>query len=408
VSRRRAGKGKPKSNRGKDSPALFRIVVAAAPGTEVSIEPELDLIKAALLYGGEVTLLSATTTMFLGVEAMSKFSLTEQIDLVRKLAPYLTDDGDGDEIAENMDKLSALLGGGRSRGNRLLKAQVEQRLSPTMKGLSSHLAGLLQTGKVDQLADARAKGLLKIESADAGTAAELIADCVIKAKCLERGDPPAPEHTDRMVATFIAKLSDHLASGREYLILDEQIANLTTAAIAAGLFKPAQGPAGRSAQAMTAAGFMGRLPTFPDATVDEVLDIRSDLASSLKQFRSAMVTLSKDFASASWEAGFEDEVHDAWVESVEPAVEAIDESVRSNNSLVEKAAGVAGGIQSTLPGLAIVGAGVAGHSTPIEMTGAAASVTGSLLQALREHKSSAQNIRMQPFYFLYALDQALG
>jgi hypothetical protein len=408
MSRGRRGKGTTKNSRGKDLSALFRIVVAAAPGTEVSIEPELDLIKAALLYGGEVTLLSATTTMFLGVEAMSKFSLNEQVDLVRKLAPYLTDDGDGNEIAENMDKMSALLAGGGSRRSRLLEAQIKLRLSPTLNEVSSDLRGLLQTGKVDQLAQARAKGLLKIESADSGTAAELIANCVIKAKRLERGDPPAPQHTDRMVATFLAKLSDHLSAGREYLIFDEQIANLTRAAIGAGLFKPAQGPAGRSAQAMTAAGFMGRLPTFPDATVDEVLDIRSDLAPSLKQFRSAMVTLSKDFTSASWEAGFEDEVHDAWVESVGPAVEAIDESVRSDKSLVEKATGVTGGVQSTLPGLAIVGAGVAGHSTPLAMTGATASVTGSLLQALREHKNSARNIRMQPFYFLYALDHALG
>jgi hypothetical protein len=231
---------------------------------------------------------------------------------------------------------------------------------------------------------------------------------VIKAKRLERGESPAPQHTDRMVATFMTKLSEHLSSGREYLIFDEPIASLTKAAIEAGVFTPAQGPAGRSAQAMTASGLMGRLPTFPEATVDEVLDIRSDLAPALKQFRSAMVSLSKDFTSTSWEVGFEDEVHDAWVESVEPAVEAIDESVRSDNSLLAMAAGVTGGIKSTYPGLAIVGAGLAGHSTVTATTGAAVSVTGSLLQALRDHKSSAGNIRMQPFYFLYALDQALS
>ena len=120
--------------------------------------------------------------------------------------------------------------------------------------------------------------------------------------------------------TFVQKLSKHLSSGREYLIFDEPIANLTEAAIREGLFSPAKGPAGHSAQAMTASALMGRLPTFPNATVDEVLDIRTELAPSLTQFRAAMVTISKTFKSTAWEAHFEDEVHDAWVESVLPAV----------------------------------------------------------------------------------------
>ena len=37
--------------------APFRVVVAGYPRPDVSIEPELDPIKAALLYGDEVTLL---------------------------------------------------------------------------------------------------------------------------------------------------------------------------------------------------------------------------------------------------------------------------------------------------------------------------------------------------------------
>jgi hypothetical protein len=84
---------------------------------------------------------------------------------------------------------------------------------------------------------------------------------------------------------------------------------------------------------------MGRLPTFHDATFDELLDIRKELAPSLTQFRSAMVTISKTFTSAAWESDFEDEVHDTWVESVLPAVKVIDASVRGNQSLFALAVG---------------------------------------------------------------------
>jgi hypothetical protein len=106
----------------------------------------------------------------------------------------------------------------------------------------------------------------------------------------------------RLVATFVAKLSAHLSSGEGYLIFNEQVASLTEAAIHEGFFKPAPGPAGRSAQAMSAAAFMARLPTFPGATVDEVLDIREELAAPLTQFRGAMVRVPNGFASEAWEA----------------------------------------------------------------------------------------------------------
>lgn len=78
---------------------------------------------------------------------------------------------------------------------------------------------------------------------------------------------------------------------------------------------------------------MARLPTFPLATVDEVLDIRAELNPALTQFRSAMVTTAKNFTSAAWETGFEDEVHTAWVETVQPALESIDNTVRDDKSL---------------------------------------------------------------------------
>jgi hypothetical protein len=382
------------------------MVVAAQPGAEASIEPELDLIKAALLYGDKVTLLSAATTMFLGVEGLARFSLLDQIKLLRKLAPYLADPSEAASLAEGMDTMEAALRA-TGPGSAAIRAQLTQALKPTQETLSDELAAIARQGKVDELARARAEGLLRIENLDPGGTADMIASCVISAKLVEKGEPNDPGHTDRMVETFLGKLSDHLSSGREYLIFDEPIASLTKSAIEVGIFEPAKGPAGRSAQAMTASGLMGYLPTFPDASVDEVLDIRTELAPALTQFRSTMVTLSKDFNTPAWESGFADEVHDAWVESVHPAVEAIDTSVRDNKSLLGKAAGLMGTLKATAPGLTIAGAGVAGHDPPAAVAGAAVTAAGGLLQALRDHKATATSIKMQPFYFLYALNRAL-
>jgi len=387
------------------------MVVAANPGSSVTVVPELDLLKAALLYGDKVTVLSPVTTMFLRVERLQRFSPREQIELMRRVAPILMPAEDvpafRDGIAEVDDFLRSTERGS-SAGQQLLRAGLLQKFSPVQRTLSEAVQEITDDAGIDQLSRARAKGLLQIESADPGDAMDLLVSCILSAKLAQSGERSEDSHTDRIVETFVDKVSKHLASGREYLIFDEPIANLTEAAIREGLFTPAKGPAGRCAQAMTASGLMGRLPTFPSATIDEVIDIRSELAPSLTQFRSAMVTISKSFSGAPWETDFEDEVHDAWVESVLPAVESIDASVKDNSSLLSLATGITGAANSAYPGLAIVGAGLVGHLGAVAAVGGALAGVAPILQAVRNRKKVDSEIRMQPFYFLYAADEALS
>jgi hypothetical protein len=367
------------------------MVVAANPGSSVTVVPELDLVKAALLYGDEVTLLSPVTTMFLRVEGLQRFSPRQQIELMRRVAPAIMPAEDvpafQDGMAEVDDLLRSTARGG-ALGEKWLRAALLQKFAPIQRMLAEAVQVITEDAGVDQLARARAKGLLQIESADPGDAMDLLVSCIQSAKLAQSGEPNEDSFADGMVETFVDKLSKHLSSGREYLIFDEQIANLTEAAIREGLFTPAKGPAGRCAQAMTASGLMGRLPTFPMATIDEVIDIRSELAPSLTQFRSSMVTISKTFSSAAWEADFEDEVHDAWVESVLPAVESIDASVRDNSSLLSLASGITGAATSAYPGLAIVGAGLVGHLGAVAAVGGALAGAAPILQAVRDRKKT--------------------
>jgi len=386
------------------------MVVAANPGSSATVVPELDLLKAALLYGDKVTVLSPVTTMLLRVEGLEKFSPREQIELLRRVAPTLMPVEDVPAfqagIAEVDDFLRSTARGG-SAGQQLLRAGLLQKFAPVQRTLSEAVQEITDKAGIDQLARARAKGLLQIENVDPGDAMDLLVSCILSAKLAESGERNEDSHTDRIVETFVDKLSKHLSSGREYLIFDRPIASLTEAAIREGLFTLARGPAGRCAQAMTASGLIGRLPTFPTATVDEVIDIRSELAPSLTKFRSAMVTISKSFSSAPWETKFEDEVHDAWVESVLPAVESIDASVKDNSSLLSLATGLTGAANSAYPGLAIVGTGLVGHLGAVAAVGGALAGIAPILQVVRDRRRADSEVRMQPFYFLYAADEAL-
>lgn len=409
-------KAKHRHNRGPTPPSAgkagtFRMVVAANPGSSVMVATELDLLKAALIYGDKVTLLSPVTTMLLRVEGLQKFSPRDQIELLRRAAPILMPTDEVPVFQAGLEEVNDLLRSterGGSGDQMLLRTVLRQKFAPIQRMLSESVQEITDDAGIDQLAHARAKGLLQIENADAGDSMDLLVSCILSAKLAQSGERNEDSHTDRIMEMFVERLSKHLSSGREYLIFDQPMAKLTEDVIREGLFTPAQGPAGRCAQAMIASGLMGRLPTFPTATVDEVIDIRSELATSLTQFRSAMVTISKSFNSAPWETDFEDEVHDAWVENVLPAVESIDASVRDDSSLLSLATGITGAANTAYPGLAIFGAGLVGHVGAVAIAGGALAGAAPILQAVRDRRTADSEIRMQPFYFLYAAEQALS
>lgn len=389
----------------------FRMVVATNPGSEVTVAPELGLIKASLLYGDKVTLLSPVTTMWLRVKDLERFTPIQQLELMRRVAPILMPPEKVPEFMQATtkaaDSLRSSARGGSLR-DRLLRAGLLEQFRPIWRVIADAVREITDDAGVDQLNRARASGIVDIENADPGDSFDLLVSCILSAKLAESGRGQDEPYTDQIVTTFVEKLSRYLSSGREYLIFDEPIANLTDAAIREGLFTPAKGPAGRSAQAMAASALMGRLPTFPHATVDEVLDIRNELAPSLTQFRSAMVTIAKSFTRAAWESDFEDEVRDAWVEIVAPAVEYIEASVQDNTSLLTLAAGIAGAANTALPGLLIAVAGLNGHVGGAELFGSSLSVGAPLLQAMRDRRAADTAIRMQPFYFLYTIERSLS
>jgi hypothetical protein len=217
------------------------MVVAAQPGSEASIVGELDLIKAALLYGDEVTLLSAATTMFLALEDWGAIPMLDKMQLLRDVAHLLSDEAQADSAVDGIEKIEAMLVENQGRERKRLQAGFEQAFKPAQDQIFEDLQVILRNSGMGELAEARKKGLVRIESSDPGTATDLLASCVRSAKLAENGEPNDPEYTDRMVETFVSKLSDHLSSGREYLIFDEPIADLTKTAIAAGVFPASRG-----------------------------------------------------------------------------------------------------------------------------------------------------------------------
>jgi hypothetical protein len=395
----------------KPSGSSFRVVVAAAPTGLVTIAPELELAKAALVYGDSVTVLSPVTTMLLRVADFGSFDLRSQVRLVQKTAPYLMPPDEGTQLASGLDAVLASLNkraGSLTQNDVILRGTMAAQLAPLQAECATVADRILEDSGFKQLARARAEGLVDFENCDAGANLDLIASCIIKAKLVEGGQAMEDLPDDGVIESFVERLSTYLSSGRDYLAFDEQVASLVDSAIGAGIMQPTQGPMSRSAQVMSASGLMAHLPTFPNATTDEVIDIRAELAEPLTSFRAAMVSASRAFTSKPWDASFADELHDYWVETVAPAVADIESAVRDNRSVLNLAAGIAGAAKEAWPGLVVVGAGMAGHVPALQIAGGVISAASPVLKTALDLGLENRKIRQRPFYLLYRVEEATG
>ena len=236
----------------------------ASPSSSPTVGSELELVKAALLYGDKVTVISPSTTMLLRAENIRTLPLAKQLELVRRVAPALLPPEQIPEFERSIaqvDEIMRRVSVDNGRAGRLQSAAIKQVFQPYVDDITHAIEEIRSSTGVDQLSRARGLGLVSIEHVDLGDELDLIASCIVSA-----------------------------------------------------------------------------------------------------QFRAAMVTTARSFASKPWESDFHDEVESAWVETVHPAIQTIEASVRDNRSLLDLAACVTSAANTALPGLAILAAGLVGHA----------------------------------------------
>lgn len=406
-----ASNPKRRRKRGKSTSDSMRIVVAAGPDAGVSLATELELAKAALVYGDAVTIISPLATMFSRLKELGTADARTQVELGARLAPWLSS---GEEapvasagfqaILESLDKKPGTL----SSRDLWLRSELASQMAPISEELAAVVSASLKNSGFDQLDQAAARGLIKFESCDPGDPLDLMAECVMMAKAANDGAEYDSGFIEELLGLFLDKLGEYLSRGRDYLLFDGAIASLIDEAISTARVRPTDGPTRRSAQAMNALGLMERLPSFPHAGVDEILDIRDELAPTVVPMRSAMVSLSKEFSSRPWEPSFADEVLDAWTETVHPAIADIESAVQENRSLLKLSRDMVHGAGLALPGLAVVADGLATHAPLATVAGGILSAAGPVLDAAWKNHVDSQKIRERPFYFLYQLKQSLS
>jgi hypothetical protein len=376
----------------------FRIVVCTY--ADRSLEPAAELLKAAIIYGDEVLLHSPTALLFASVAGITDLSAGELVEFVRQVAPALGETGEG--FTQQMHRLEESVGadGAQAIFQLLLDGSSEMR---ELIAASDPSAGAKLDGYATKFLELRQELNRAIEEqlASAGVPSVLPA---IDAGLLQL----APiENTDDLVAGYVEALWSVLRDARYYPLFDAGIAELVDAAVREGALNLPAGNRSKGKQAGAASGFLARLPTFPRASMDEIIDIRAELDRPLIRFRAEMVRVAHDLGVDAFDPGFDGAAEDAWTSKVSPALLELEELVEEKR--LKHQFGVhlpTGGTVGAFGGLVT---GIITHA-PLIGTGAAfgAAAATTAAAALADAAKLERDMRKRPYYLLHRTEELLA
>lgn len=374
---------------------------------QLSLENDLLLVKASLLYADRVRLCSIGSSLALDFVRLMGASPAQQLDFLEKYFATLAPTNP--EAAATMREFIPLYRDlRRRRRGTLSKAQIQTRfeiqagLKKAWDSFEEGIGEFLRVAGADGIVEAVDTGLLDLHRFKAGG--------------VERIGGLRPEDQDRRQEAFAEDLfwefldliDKAVADGDTNPLFDRMSGDLLRTGLEAGVVSPTESGITRGRHSGLAADLLRRLPLFEKATVQDILDIRRELESPLIRFRGAVVEMAESIRSAAWDEDFPSDAEMAFRKAVEPAILELEEAVQENGSLGslllkgfrpgDLATGF-GVMLSTLAALPDVASVLLGGGTAASMTARG---------AYKEWRDDRKKIESNQMYFYYETRERLA
>lgn len=403
---------KPRHNRGRKPPKRanrirhlkptpqLNLSIVTYPSVDVanSMAREIELVKAAVLYADHVELFSINGAMIgsvvaAGQNASSVLAMLAAIDdetlaglgapglpsSWRQYAPILGG------LLDNPELVNALA---PEVGRELVEMSRSLTTGPLAE-LQSVGDRLVDESGANQLAPAIAGGLLTFSDAGLGEASNV-------------GDLGEP---------FGRRLAQLMLDPKRHLVFDDRIADLAAAMIAEGYVIPDRIATARSKVAHVGNGLLARLPVFPDAPLDELIDLRTDLDGPLSRYRGAAARLAAKLEGSPFTPDVQLEIDNIWHAEVQPALADIEEEMPDHGLVRDIAKHLGTDVKAALLS-ANVFVGMNALTTLSGWLDAAATAVGPFASAVsgaaRERSQARDAAQVQEFYYLYAVRERAG
>lgn len=359
--------------------------VGSLANGESMLKRDLNLAKAALLYADHVTLCSPASTMILALCTIAMVPEDEQINI---LGGWL------EATAQ-----------GHPRGSEIL-AQLKAYRSLSQRRQVGYLTHEEQR-QYQWLHNLFKQMLPEIVETASQIAKRAGGEDLIVALNSERLDLHIPSDLsgrNALIGDFAEYVTQTVTSPLTFPLFDEHTSRLVRAAIDEGIITPTGSSRLRGKSTALAADLFDRLPTFEQASVEQILDIRRELEVPLTRFRVAILGFSNDILSDYWDEEFVSECQIVFIREVEPAILEIDEATKSNRYLRKLIHHAARGSALAAAG-ALLGMFVAHSSSQPEIVTQAIGLTlpaaGLAFSAREDQKHEQKDVEQHQLYFYY-------
>ena len=364
----------------------------------VDFSRELGLLKAALLYADDVTLISVGGSYMNSMNRMANFSSAEKLALMRPIMSFINPKASELKLA-NMYRLMDSIAMKTKKNQRLTKKEL-QMLMYLEEGWGK-IRGLVEQTFDDWGADgfriAQRAGMLQFYSF-AATSPEAILRIGLAA---DEGRLDTKRPVQDLWDDYRAAVLEAVGNKETLPLLDDLSGNVVNVAVRKGIITPSSSDRRRGRHGGLSGNLLQRLPMFERADVSETLDVRKELAEYLGAFRVAVAESAATIEAAAWDtARFAEEADLVFDEKVGPAVDRIEQRVKNDRGLNELTLKYG---PSLLSGASSMGAFLGGHDA---LAGLAALAAG--ISFVAAGRDSNEKVSRERLYFYYRAGRRIG
>lgn len=189
------------------------------------------------------------------------------------------------------------------------------------------------------------------------------------------------------------------------------MASLVRGLIAEGRLEPNRLALVNAGEAAVGSGLIARLPAFPEAPMDELLDLRNDLDDPLSRYRRSVAELAQRLRVGPFDAELQADIDHLYRAAVDPALRDLREGFAEHGLVREivrhLATDVRGVVSGTVGAVVLLGAAsLADLNAWLTFASTAAGATlPPTAQALVETRHSQQELRKYDLYYLYEIER---
>jgi hypothetical protein len=373
----------------------------------VSVRREIELVKASLLYADTVEVLSLGNQM---VRELHRFAAGEPINLWALMLSldddtlrYLGYDGDIGTLRQVLPLLLSL-------DPEVLRFGAAG--DPDMRELAE-LADILDNGHAGAAsAMAEMREVYEKLRVDSGVA-EL--EAVLETKLARFNEQVGiGEDLEAVTAAFVNQIKRYLQDPSKLVLLDGIAASMARHMIEEGLVQPPSRVMSNASEAALGTGFLERLPAFPRAPMDELLELRHDLDGPLSRYRRAVSDLRSELQAGPFDEHINAEIDAIWRTEVTPALTDIRTAMAEHGLVREFLKAFGGDISNLMKGTLGAGIGLfTANAFDLGTTISAGITAGSAIAppgvgALLALQKGRDEARAHDLFYLYEVDRKLN